>query len=165
MVNQFQVKRESAGSYRGYPIFQETTIEYGKWHFTSTHYDKDYIKDRRVMYGFCVKGGNHNSMTQRFYSTFRDVKYLKEYIDRLENGLDQELTEKEYYNWVTKPNAKAKWGFSPTDLRRILTLYKKADAKRRKGYIERLDDANFHTEASLLADGDFDGYLKAVNWE
>ena len=95
------------------------------------------------------------------YSVFQSIKQAREHIRYIVANKKIILTNKEWDEWVSKPNKANEWGFTKTQLVRLLANYKKADARRKEGYLERLEDANFHTFYSLLESGDYD---KAREW-
>ena len=62
-------------------------------------------------------------------------------------------------------NHKNSWGFTVAQLKRLCTEHKKARANgdvRTMEKIEfRLEDCNFHSECSMLAQGDYEAYKAA----
>ena len=63
------------------------------------------------------------------------------------------LTEKDEMRAV-KENAKNEWGFTDKQFCYLARKYKNGDAKDKEYVICRLINANFHTEAHYLMDGD-----------
>ena len=160
-------KREVIGEHNGYPIFKETAITLGKFHPLDKKYDTTYVKTKRDYYGFCVKGGNVNKTSDRIYErfsfTYLDVmREMANIIDDFEKGNVIMLTEKENYDWVDLPNKRNQYGFTYNGLLRIMIEYKKASEKRKFAYLERLTDANFHTERQYLEDENYDEYMNAI---
>ena len=139
-------KRKIVDTYKGYPIFQEIT---------------KYFK--QVYWGFydtsCVKDNSLSS--DRYAYCCRSLEQTKELIDRIEKG-EIILTEKERYNWVLHPNSKNGWGFTEQMLLELVKQYKKATPRRRIGYLERLEDANFHYEYGLLEQGKFEELIEFI---
>ena len=76
------------------------------------------------------------------------------------------LTEKDY-SIIYSLNRRNDWGFTKNMLVCILRKYRKAlkenDYRAMAMIEERLADANFHTERSLLIDKDFEGFKQAIN--
>lgn len=75
------------------------------------------------------------------------------------------LTEKDY-SIIYSLNRRNGWGFSKNMLICILRKYRKAfkenDYRTMAMIEERLTDANFHTECSLLIEKDFEGFEQAI---
>ena len=90
------------------------------------------------------------------HSVFSDIKQAREHIRYIVANKRIILTNEEWDKWVSKPNKANEWGFTKNQLTTLLADYKKADARRKAGYLERLEDANFHTFHSLLESGDYD---------
>ena len=72
------------------------------------------------------------------------------------------FTAEEREKYVYRPNRKCDYGYGYDSLMKLLKEHQKAD-KRMKILIEdRLEDANFHAECGLLANGDYEGYIELV---
>lgn len=70
------------------------------------------------------------------------------------------LTNFEHRKWVTEPNVRHNWSFSKESMLRLFNDYQKEKCpRRRKGYVERLIDANFHSLATALEDGDNEEFM------
>lgn len=149
--------RELLNTYKGFPIFREVT-EYYKY-VGNDLYDKTRITHVSSYIGCAVKGGNINKSSDVYDNYHKSQEGIKKLIDRIIGG-EIVLTEKEFHDWVVKPNAKNGWGFSKRTLSALVQAYKKADARRRLGYLERLTDANFHSERDALESGDYDLCMK-----
>ena len=146
--------------YKGYPIREVTTTYFRQSPWDCCYYDTTLIQSVYVGFEFGVKGGDVNNKSERYSYYAHSLDNVRETIDKIENGSFILLTEKEWYNWVGKPNAKNGWGFTSSMLLEIMRSYKKASPRRRVGYIERLHDANFHTEADLLEDEKYEEFEK-----
>jgi hypothetical protein len=75
------------------------------------------------------------------------------------------LTDKDY-SIIYSLNRRNDWGFSKNMLICILRKYRKAykenDYRTMAMIEERLTDANFHAERSLLVNKDFEGFEQAI---
>ena len=151
--------KEFVGDYKGYPIRKVTTTYFRQSPWDCCYYDTSLIQSVDVSFEFGVKGGDVNNKSERYSYYARSLDNVREVIDKIENGKIV-LTEKEWYDWVIKPNTKNGWGFTSSMLLEIMRLYKKASPRRRVGYIERLEDANFHTEAEWLENENYEEFEK-----
>ena len=151
--------KEFVGGYKGYPIRKVTTTYFRQSPWDCCYYDTALILRVDVSFEFGVKGGDVNNKSERYSYYANSLDNVREVIDKIENG-KVVLTEKEWDDWVSRPNAKNDWGFTSSMLLEIMRLYKKASPRRRFGYIERLHDANFHTEADLLEDEKYEEFEK-----
>lgn len=148
----YREERKLLCEYKGYPIFKDITKEYKLSY--GGYYDNTTIVNQ-IEYFVCgVKGGNINKSSDRYSYCSASLEEIKRAVDRIENG-EIILTDKEVQDWVLKPNAKSEWGFSTKTLLALMKSYKKANPRRRMGYLERLTDANFHTECSALEDENY----------
>lgn len=162
-----RIKRQFVCTYRGYPICLEVITDYAVqrvFHESGeTLYDSDKVISTRLYYIPCVKGGNINNSSHRYAWQYTDVEGAKGMIDLIESGKRIALTEKERRDWVLRPNEKAQWGFSKQSLTALINAYRKETSPRRRmGYLERLEDANFHTEYELLENGEYDELEKLI---
>ena len=153
-------KREIVDTYKGYPIFKETT-KYFRLAYCGL-YDTSCVRDTNIYYGAAIKNGNYSLSSDRYAYCCYSLEQAKELIDDLEKGKIV-LTEKERYNWVLHPNSKNGWGFSKQMLLELIKQYKKATPRRKIGYLERLEDANFHYEYGLLEDEKFEELIEFIN--
>ena len=162
--NGTKVIRTLVCSYKGYSIYKEVVK-----HFRICNYPylseelyntKDVISER-VYYGVSTKNGDFKKSNNRYAYCCISTNETKSLINRIEGG-EIVLTEKERHDWVTKPNSDNGWGFNTDMLLAIMRAYKKASPRRRLGYLERLEDANFHTEYGFLEEEDYEGFEKAV---
>lgn len=160
-------KVEFFETYKGYPIVKVTITYYQKLSRYDTLYCTNLIERRDEYLGIVVKGGNYKKKSDRFKGlySFKDrKKYVWGLIDEIENGNRILLTESEYEKWVEKPNDRCGWGFSYNSILALMREFKKADARRKVGYIERLTDANFHQEAAALEEEDYDKFMKLIDF-
>ena len=157
--NPSTTKRKVVDTYKGYPIFKETT-QYFRLAYCGL-YDTSRVKDTNIYYGAATKGGNYSLSSDRYAYYCRSLEQAKGLIDRIEEG-EIILTEKERYDWVLHPNSKNGWGFSKQMLLELIKQYKKATPRRRIGYLERLEDANFHYEYGLLEEGKFEELIEFI---
>lgn len=135
--------------YNGYPIFHLLIID-KRSKFISKHNTFEY-------YGVCVKGGNYKLSRDRYENVKCRIEQAREMVDEIENGKVY-LTESEHSKWVTQPNRKYGFGFTKKRLMNIWDEYPKADERRKLGYLERLHDANFHSEADAIEEGNFEAF-------
>lgn len=160
--NGTKVIRTLVGSYKGYSIFKEVVKEFRRCFYTNEEfYDNTNLLDKRVYYGVSTKNGGFRLSSERYAYCCYSENEAKSLIDRIEGG-EIVLTDKEQHDWVLKPNRENDWGFNTEMLLAIMRAYKKANPRRRIGYLERLEDANFHTECELLEEEDYEGFEKAV---
>lgn len=68
------------------------------------------------------------------------------------------LTDKDM-DRIVRENAKNDWGFTDKSFYRLAMKYKNGDGRDKEWVIARLIDANFHTEAHRLMDGDILGAI------
>ena len=149
--------RELLNTYKGFPIFREV-VEYYKY-VGNDLYDNKRITHVSSHIMCAVKGGDINKSSDVYNDCYTTQECVKKLINRIIGG-EIVLTEKEFHDWVIRPNVKDSWGFSKRTLSALIRAYKKADARRRLGYLERLTDANFHSERDALESGDYDLCLK-----
>ena len=147
-------------SYNGFTIIKVTNIEYERDIFNPSRYSK-WPKSREIHYEFC-KDGEENRPTQHYNSWASNVAECKECIDNFIKDDSIYFTAEELEKYVYKPNRKCQWGYGYDSLMKIMREHQKA-TKRIKILLEdRLTDANFHSEAGYLAQGDYEGYIALV---
>ena len=147
-------------SYNGFTIIKVTNIEHERDIFNPSRYSK-WPKSREVHYDFC-KDGNENKPSQHYEAWAKNVSECKKCIDDFINDDSTYFTAEEREKYVYKPNKKCSWAYGYTSLMKLLKEHQQA-SKRMKILIEdRLTDANFHTESSLLSDGNYDKFVEHV---
>lgn len=157
-----KITRTLVACYKGYSIFKEVVKEFRRCHYTNEEfYDNTNLLNKRVYYGVSTKNGGFRLSSERYAYCCYSENEAKALIDRIEGG-EIVLTDKERHDWVTKPNYDNDWGFNTEMLLAIMRAYKRANPRRRIGYLERLEDANFHTECGLLEEEDYEGFEKVV---
>lgn len=129
---------------------------------SSTHYViQDNPKSKKVHYDFC-KEGDEKKPSQDYKVYAKSVAECMECIDNFIKDDSIYFTAEEREKYVYRPNRKCDWGYGYNSLMKLLKEHQKAD-KRMKILIEdRLEDANFSSEAGLLANGDYEGYIELV---
>lgn len=155
-----KTSREFEETYNGYSIIKVTEIEYERSIFDPSRYT-DWPKSREVHYDFC-KEGNEKKPSQHYGAWASNIKECKECIDNFIKDNSIYFTAEEREKYVYKPNKKCDYAYGYDSLMKLLKEHQKAD-KRMKILIEdRLTDANFHSEASLLAEGKYDEFIELV---
>lgn len=146
--------------YNGYRIIKVTETEYERSIFDQSRYS-NYPKKIEIHYDFC-KEGDEKKPSQDYKVYAKNVAECKEYIDKFLEDDSTCFTAEEREKYVYRPNRKCDWGYGYNSLMKLLKEHQKAD-KRMKILIEdRLVDANFSSEAGLLANGDYEGYIELV---
>jgi hypothetical protein len=146
--------------YNGYRIIKVTETEYERSIFDQSRYS-NYPKKIEIHYDFC-KEGDEKKPSQDYKVYAKNVAECKEYIDKFLEDDSTCFTAEEREKYVYRPNRKCGWGYGYESLMKLLKEHQKAD-KRMKILIEdRLEDANFHAECGLLANGDYEGYIDLV---
>jgi len=162
-----KVIRTLVRSYKGYSIYKEVIKQFKRRNYRygvridEELYDNKNVVSENTYYGVSTKNGGFKRLNNRYAYCCYSEDGAKSLIDRIEGG-EIVLTEKERHDWVTKPNCDNGWGFTTEMLLDIMRAYKKASPRRRIGYLERLEDANFHTECSLLEDENYEAFEKAA---
>lgn len=155
-----KTSREIKESYKGYSIIKVTEIEYERSIFDPSRYS-NWPKSKDVHFDFC-KEGNEKKPSQHYGAWASNIKECKECIDNFIKDDSIYFTAEEREKYVYKPNQKCGWAYGYDSLMKVLKEHQKAD-KRIKILIEdRLVDANFHSEAGLLSEGDYEGYIELV---
>lgn len=152
-----KTERTILNNYKGYPIFTEVVTYYKRCVFNSEYYDTNLISSRSVHYCCGTKNGDITKDSDRYAHCCYSLDSVKKLIDDIEDGKIV-LTEKEYHDWVIAPNRKNGWGFSTKTLMNLMKAFKKASSRRRAGYLERLEDANFHSECSALEEENYEEF-------
>jgi hypothetical protein len=146
-------------TYKGFDIIQVVVIEYYKPSYSN--YYTNIVDKKEVHYDFC-KEGEYNKPSKAYECWASNVAECKECIDNFIKDDTTYFTKEEREKYVYKPNHKCDWAYGYDSLMKILKEHQKA-TKRMKILIEdRLVDANFHSEAGYLAQGDYDGYVALV---
>ena len=155
-----KTSREPLDIYNGYRIIKVTEIDYERSIFDQSRFS-NYPRRKEVHYDFC-KEGNEKKPSQDYKVYAKNVAECKEYIDKFLEDDSTCFTAEEREKYVYKPNKKCGYGYGYDSLMKLLKEHQKAD-KRMKILIEdRLVDANFSSEAGLLANGDYEGYIELV---
>ena len=155
-----KTSREPLEVYNGYRIIKVTEIDYERSIFDQSRFS-NYPRRKEVHYDFC-KEGNEKKPSQDYKVYAKNVAECKEYIDKFLEDDSTCFTAEEREKYVYRPNKKCGWGYGYDSLMKLLKEHQKAD-KRMKILIEdRLEDANFHAECGLLANGDYEGYIDLV---
>lgn len=155
-----KTSKEPLEVYNGYRIIKVTEIDYERSIFDQSRFS-NYPRRKEVHYDFC-KEGNEKKPSQHYGAWARNVEECKERIDKFLEDDSTCFTAEEREKYVYRPNRKCGWGYGYDSLMKLLKEHQKAD-KRMKILIEdRLEDANFHAECGLLANGDYEGYIELV---
>lgn len=155
-----KTSREPLAIYNGYCIIKVTEIEYERSFFDPSRYSR-YPKSKRVYFNFC-KEGNEKTPSQHYGVWAKNVAECKTCIDNFMLCNVDYFTAEEREKYVYKPNKKCNYGYGYDSLMRLLKEHQKADRRIKILLEDRLDDANFHAEAGLLADDDYEGYIELV---
>jgi hypothetical protein len=155
-----KTSREPLDIYNGYCIIKVTEIDYERSIFDPSRFS-NYPKRKEVHYDFC-KEGNEKKPSQHYGAWASNVAECKECINNFIKDDSIYFTAEEREKYVHKPNRKCDYRYGYDSLMKLLKEHQKAD-KRMKILIEdRLEDANFHSECSFLANGDYKGFIDYV---
>ena len=155
-----KTSREPLEIYNGYRIIKVTEIEYERNLFDPSRYSR-WPKSKEVHFDFC-KEGDEKRPSQHYGAWAKNVVECKECIDNFIKDNSIYFTAEEREKYVYKPNKKCGWAYGYESLMKLLKEHQKADKRIKILLEDRLDDANFHSEASLLAEGDYEGYIELV---
>ena len=155
-----KTSREPLEIYNGYRIIKVTEIEYERNLFDPSRYSR-WPKSKEVHFDFC-KEGDEKRPSQHYGAWAKNVVECKECIDNFIKDNTIYFTAEEREKYVYKPNKKCGWAYGYESLMKLLKEHQKADKRIKILLEDRLDDANFHSEASLLAEGDYEGYIELV---
>ena len=148
----YKTTRHEIGTHRGHTLYKGATFEVDG--ITTPKLVDEFV-------GMTVKGGNFKRKQDRYEFFVNYEGTAKSMIDLIEDQEEIILTESEHRKWVTGPNSEHQWGFNKQSMLRLLNDYKKEKCpRRRKGYVERLYDANFHLMASALEDENYEEFNK-----
>ena len=155
-----KTSREFKETYNGYSIIKVTEIEYERSIFDPSRYSS-WPKNKEVHFDFC-KEGNEKKPSQHYGAWASNIKECKECIDNFIKDNSIYFTAEEREKYVYKPNKKCGYGYGYNSLMKLFKEHQKAD-KRMKILIEdRLEDANFHSESSLLSQCKYDEFIELV---
>lgn len=155
-----KTSRNPMTNHKGYTIIQVTEIEYERSIFDPSRYS-DWPKSKEVHYDFC-KEGNEKKPSQHYGAWASNVAECKECIDNFIKDDSIYFTAEEREKYVWKPNKKCDYRYGYDSLMKLLKEHQKADKRIKILLEDRLVDANFHSEADLLANGDYEGYIELV---
>ena len=155
-----KTSREPLDIYNGYRIIKVTEIDYERSIFDQSRFS-NYPRRKEVHYDFC-KEGNEKKPSQDYKVYAKNVAECKEYIDKFLEDDSTCFTAEEREKYVYKPNKKCGYGYGYESLMKLLKEHQKADKRMKILLEDRLVDANFSSEASLLANGDYEGYIELV---
>ena len=141
--------------YRGYHIIKTTS----KRHHWSAISLKFLDSIEKTIVEFTFTKSDDTRPTQETDCVFNSKEECKKAIDRMIDKGTIYLTKEEVRKWVYTPNRKCSWSYSYKSLANILNKYKKADERRRFGYLAMLMNANLEKYADLLMRGKYDDYL------
>lgn len=155
-----KTSRSKVDTYKGFDIIKVVT-EYYHRRLYGGGYDPHWIESREHYFEFC-KDGEENRPSQAYSITAKNIAECKEGIDKFLEDDTLYFTDEEREKYVYKPNRKCQWAYGYDSLMKIMREHQKA-TKRIKILLEdRLTDANFHSEAGYLAQGDYEGYIALV---
>lgn len=109
--------------------------------------------DYSTRYCFC-KDGDVNKRSQWDAGWYYSREGAKEVIDSIIDKGTVSLTTSERKRWVLDPCEKAGYGWDYQSLKKIVKNYNKANGRRKVGYIEMFHNANYHSFADALENGD-----------
>ena len=155
-----KTSRNPMTNYKGFIIIKVTEIEYERSIFDPSRFS-NWPKSKEVHYDFC-KEGNEKKPSQHYGAWASNIKECKECIDNFIKDNSIYFTAEEREKYVYRPNRKCGWGYGYDSLMKLLKEHQKADKRIKILLEDRLVDANFHSEAGLLANGDYEGYIELV---
>lgn len=155
---EFTKEMKIVENFNGYNIVREVETWNRRVPFTEKVFYKE-CPIRQETYYFVCPIGEDWTKDKNFYAFCNySIEGARGLVDQIIRGKIV-LTNEERRKWVIKPNEKNGWGFSKKMLFALLKAYQKETNPRRKlAYVERLEDANFHEEAHLLSENDFEGF-------
>lgn len=160
-----KTSREPLEIYNGYRIIKVTEIEYERSLFDTLRYSR-WPKSKEVHYDFC-KEGDEKCPSKDYQVWAKNVAECKEAIDKFLSGDKKDngdiyYTHEEFQKYVKKPNDKCDYAYGYDSLMKLMRQHQKADNRMKWFIEERLHDANFHTEASLLSEGKYDEFIELM---
>ena len=155
-----KTSREIKETYNGYSIIKVTEIEYERSLFDPSRYSS-WPKSKEVHFEFC-KEGDEKRPSQHYGAWAKNVVECKECIDNFIKDDSIYFTAEERQKYVKRPNEKCDYGYGYDSLMKLLKEHQKADKRIKILLEDRLDDANFHSEASLLSEGKYDEFIELV---
>ena len=156
----YKTNREPLEIYNGYRIIKVTEIEYERSIFDPSRYS-DYVSSKKVRFDFC-ENGYEKKPSKHYDIRATTISECKECIDKFLNGDAIYFTAEEYNTYVRLPNRKCDYSYGYDSLMKLLKEHQKADKRIKLLLEDRLTEANFHDEASLLSNGDYEGYIELV---
>ena len=148
--NGILVQRRLVESYKGFDIVKVIVTDY------------ENVDNNDSYLTFCESGAfNRPSMAYNIYPHPKNVEEVKECIDKFLNDDTLYFTDYEMVKYVYAPNRKYDWSFSKKRLLNLFKKWDKATPRIKILYEDRLTDANFHSECSVLSE---EGYEAAVAW-
>ena len=145
---------------KGFTIIKVTEIEYERSIFDPSRYS-DWPKSKEVHYDFC-KEGNEKKPSQHYGAWATNVAECMECIDNFIKDDSIYFTTEEREKYVYKPNKKCDYRYGYDSLMKLLKDHQKSDKRINILHEDRSFDANFDSEAGLLAKGDYEGYIELV---
>ena len=161
-----ETKRHPLEVYKGFRIIKTEHITYHRSVWDNTQFDKHWIDSRDIYFNFC-KEGDEKYPSKDYQIGVKTISECKEAIDKFLNGEDKGngvifYTHEEYQKYVKKPNDKCDYGYGYESLMKIMRQHQKADKRMQWFLEERLHDANFHSVANILSDGDYEKFENFV---
>ena len=155
-----KTSRTPITNHKGFTIIKVTEIEYERSIFDPSRYS-DWPKSKEVHYDFC-KEGNEKKPSQHYGAWASKIIECMECIDNFIKDDSIYFTAEEREKYVYKPNKKCDYRYGYDSLMKLLKEHQKADKRIKILLEDRLVDANFRSEAGLLAKGDYEGYIELV---
>lgn len=161
-----ETKRHPLEVYKGFRIIKTEHITYHRNLWDNTRFDKNWIDSRDIYFNFC-KEGEEKYPSKDYQIGVKTISDCKEAIDKflsgdsMDNG-DIYYTHEEYQKYVKQPNVKCDYAYGYESLMKIMRQHQKADKRMQWFLEERLHDANFHSAASILSDGDYERFENFV---
>jgi hypothetical protein len=155
-----KTSRESMTEYFGFTIIKVTNIDYARSIFDPSRFS-NFIDKKEIHYDFC-KVGDEKYPSKHYIAWASNVKECKDCIDNFRKDDSIYFTKEEREKYVYRPNSKCDWSYGYDSLMKLMREHQKADKRIKKLLEDRLVDANFHTEASLLAEGKYDEFIELV---
>ena len=161
-----ETKRHPLEVYKGFRIIKTEHITYHRSIWDNTRFDKHWVDSKDIYFNFC-KEGDEKYPSKDYQIGVKTISDCKEAIDKFLNGEDKGngdiyYTHEEYQKYVKKPNDKCDYAYGYESLMKIMRQHQKADKRMQWFLEERLHDANFHSAASILSDGDYERFENFV---
>lgn len=155
-------KKRFVEAYKDFNIYKKTTC-YNKFSPMSREYID--VCERKVIEYIFVNACKDKQPSMFFHQSSSTLNGIKDIIDKYLKNEYIIYTEADYRKYVSLPNRKNKWAFGNESLKKLLKQFKAANNVVRQLLITRLSDANFHSYAGYLENGEYDKYIALADEE